>query len=74
MTIGLASLILTVLGVYMAVGLIFGVAFIILGASKIDTASIKMPIRVRLLILPGVMLLWPLMMAKWITRKGPPIS
>lgn len=74
MTIETASLILSVLGFYFAAGILFSLGFVFFGAAKIDPAAKGMPIRVRFLILPGCMLLWPLMAVKWLRQKEPPIS
>lgn len=74
MSIELANMIVMGLGVYFAVGFLFGLAFIFLGTGKIDPAAKTMPLQARLIILPGTMLLWPLMALKWVTQKEPPLQ
>jgi len=69
-----ATLFLTGLGGYLAVGFVFAVAFVLMGAQRIDPTAAGMPIRARLTILPGSMLLWPLMAVKWMIQKEPPVQ
>lgn len=63
--------VLTILGAYLALGLIVGIAFILRGVDRVDPAMVASPKRVRILILPGVAALWPLMLAKWIRASRP---
>ncbi len=72
----LAELLVLSLGVYFGLGLLVGLVFMFGGAGRIDPAAKGkgLPFRVRLLILPGVIGLWPLMLAKLFTQKEPPIS
>ncbi|MEL7128946.1 MAG: hypothetical protein AAGK23_05315 [Pseudomonadota bacterium] len=74
MSLETASWIMTGLGLYLGIGLLFGLPFVSFGASKIDPAAKDMPLQARLIILPGTMLLWPLMAIKWASQKEPPIS
>lgn len=74
MSIETANLVLMSIGIYIGIGVLFGLAFISFGAGKIDPAAKTMPLRARLLILPGVAALWPLMLVKWFTQKEPPVS
>ena len=76
MTEALANLIVGALGLYFVLGLIVGLIFIFGGAGKIDPAAKGkgLPWRVRLLILPGIVGLWPVMLTKLFTQKEPPVS
>ena len=58
--------ILAVAGVYVGVGLLFGVAFVALGIQRIDPAARGAGWGFRLLVLPGVVALWPLLAARWL--------
>ena len=62
------------LGLYFGIGFVFACLFVSFGVSKIDPAAKGMALKVRLLILPGVMLLWPLMLIKWATQKETQIT
>ncbi len=64
------------LGVYALIGLLVGLIYMFGGAGRIDPAARGkgLPYRVRLLILPGIAGLWPLMLFKLFTQKEPPVS
>lgn len=74
MSVETASAILGLIGIYFAIGGVFGLAFITLGAKRVDPAASSITWGARLLILPGSAALWPLLLLRWITRKGPPVS
>ena len=70
----LASGLLLALGAYLAVGVGFALAFAARGAQAIDPAAVNMPASTRLLILPGAVALWPLLLVKWLRRQPPPLA
>ncbi len=61
-----AQTILVVAGVYAAAGVLFAVAFVTRGVGRLDSAAVGAGIGFRLLILPGVAALWPVMLLKWV--------
>jgi hypothetical protein len=62
---------LAALGIYLLVGLIFGVVFALAGgAGMIDPAAEEAGFGFRLLIIPGCAVFWPLLARRW--AKGPP--
>ena len=71
-----AEILVLALGIYALIGLLVGLFFMFGGAGRIDPAAKGkgLPFRVRLLILPGIAGLWPLMLIKLFTQKEPPIS
>ena len=71
-----AEILVLALGIYALIGLLVGLVFMFGGAGRIDPAAKGkgLPFRVRLLILPGIAGLWPLMLIKLFTQKEPPIS
>ena len=58
--------ILKIMGLYFAVGLLFAIAFILKGLGKVDIAASDTGIVFKLLIVPGLMVLWPFFIYKWI--------
>lgn len=60
-----AAAIITALKLYVGVGLVFGVAFVSVGLTKIDTAARNTGPGFRLTILPGVVAFWPLLLVRW---------
>ena len=63
-------LLLAMAEAYAAIGLLFAVAFLAAGISRVDPLSKDSGIGFRLIILPGVAALWPLMLKRWIQRRG----
>ena len=76
MSEGAAELFVLGLGAYAAIGAVVGLIYVLGGAGRIDPAAKGkgLPFRVRLLILPGLIGLWPIMLPKLITQKEPPVS
>ncbi len=76
MTETLANLIVSGLKLYALLGLCVGLAYLFGGAGKIDKAAVGkgMPLQARLLVFPGVVGLWPLMLKKLLMQKDPPVS
>ena len=71
-----ANLLVSGLGLYLLIGLGVGVIYLFGGAGRIDPAAkgAGLPWRVRFLVLPGIIGLWPLMATKLLTQKEPPVS
>lgn len=57
--------------VYAAAGVVFALAFILLGISRIDNGAKGAGLGFRLLILPGLIALWPLMLIRWLSGGQP---
>jgi hypothetical protein len=56
------------LGYYLAVGLLFGLVFVTVMIGRVDPAAAGSSWRFRLLVLPGVAALWPLLAMRWTAR------
>ena len=54
---------------YCLIGLIVGVAFVVKGVKKVDPVSANSGLAFRLLILPGSIALWPVLLRKWISKS-----
>ena len=74
MTLVLAETLLQLVGVYLVIGCLFGLAFVCLAVQRLDPAAARMPAGVRLLILSGAVVLWPLLAWKWLRRQTPPVA
>lgn len=68
----LASWLVTLLTVYAAVGLVFAVAFVTKGVGKIDEGAEDGTRGFRVLIFPGAVALWPLLLGRWRRGGGEP--
>ena len=62
-----AAVILALAGLYTVAGIVFAVAFVIRGASRIDPATRGAGVLVRAMWLPGAAALWPVLVKKWIS-------
>jgi hypothetical protein len=74
MSVETAQAIVSGLAGYLVIGLAFALAFVTRGVAAIDPAARSMPRLARLLIMPGAVALWPLMLWKWLKQKAPPES
>lgn len=68
----IAGSLVAALGVYVALGLPFAVAFVLRGAARIDPQAKGGSWGFRLAILPGVVALWPLLARRWARGEPPP--
>lgn len=64
-----ADMLVSVFYAYLIVGFLFGLWFIFRGVQKIDDGMEEAKIGLRLLLLPGSVLLWPLMAKKFSKKK-----
>ena len=61
----IAEIFLITLGIYLACGLLFAVPFALFGVKKIDPHAAQGSWGFRLLILPGTLAFWPLLLRRW---------
>jgi len=66
MTVELAQAVLDVVGAYFALGVAFAVVFLSFGLRRLDPIAASGPLRVKLLIAPGIVALWPVMLSMWL--------
>jgi hypothetical protein len=63
--------VLNVVALYAAAGAVFAVAFLAVGITRIDNGAKDAGLMFRLLILPGLIALWPLMLIRWLSGGQP---
>ena len=61
-----AEVIVLIALAYVLCGLAVGVPFVLRGVDRVDASAQGASLGFRLLILPGTVALWPLMVTKWI--------
>ena len=61
-----AAVLLSLSGIYLLFGLAFALPFALVGAGKIDPHAAHGTWGFRLLIMPGTILLWPLLAWRWL--------
>lgn len=75
MSVSLAELVVGLAGVYLAGGALFAVPFAARGVARIDPLATGSTIGFRVLIVPGTMLFWPLLLLRWAAGSvAPPIE
>lgn len=63
----MAQLILMLIAGYAAAGALFALAFVVVGAARLDHAAKGAPWSFRVLICPGAAALWPFLLRKWLS-------
>ena len=63
------NIFLSFLGIYFAIGFLFGIFFIIKGAPKIDPIMLNTKKKVRILLFPGIVTTWPFLIGKLFQSK-----
>ena len=69
-----AQFIVTACELYALAGLAFAVIFLTFAVSRMDPGVAAAPKTLRLLLLPGVVALWPLFASRWIRGAKPPVE
>ena len=57
---------------YVALGILFAIPFLVRGIYRVDSQAHGATSGFRLIILPGVIALWPLLAARWVRGEGDP--
>ena len=68
----IATVFLIALGTYLACGLVFAIPFVLVGVKQIDPHALHGSWGFRLLIFPGAMALWPLLLRRWMSGVHEP--
>ncbi len=65
----LATMFSAGLVIYVAAGLVAGVAFVAFGVTSVQSAPVT--VGTRILLLPGATALWPLVLYRWLRSRNP---
>jgi hypothetical protein len=65
-----ADMVVSAAGAYVAAGVLFAVAFVTRGVSRMDHVARQGTPGFRLIILPGTVALWPLLAARWLRSRS----
>ena len=75
MSVSLAELLVGLAGIYLTGGALFAVPFAVRGVAKIDPLAAESTPGFRMLIVPGTILFWPLLLLRWAAGSmAPPIE
>lgn len=69
-----AQMIVWVATAYLGLGLLFGIAFVMAGAGRLDPHAKAGTWGFRILILPGSSLLWPILLPRWLSGGHQPLE
>ncbi len=72
--IELATWIVRLAGLYLALGVLFSIPFVARGVNRIDPVAAGGSWGFRVIIVPGVIALWPLLLVRWLRGAGPPVE
>lgn len=72
--IEIAPWLVRVLGVYAALGVVFAIPFLARGIERLDPGVHGSSWGFRLIVLPGVVAFWPLLVRRWLAGAGLPIE
>ncbi len=64
----------TLARLYGALGLAFAVAFVLLGIQRVDPSARGASWGFRVAVIPGVVLLWPLLALRWLRGRQTPVE
>ena len=68
----IAAVLLIILAGYLACGLVFAIPFVLVGVKRIDPHAAHGSWGFRLLIIPGTIALWPLLLERWMSGAHEP--
>ena len=70
MAVQIVSILLILAGLYLLIGIVFYFPFMRTGVHLIDDGVKKAPRFFKILIFPGVVALWPILLKKWNKAKA----
>ena len=68
----IAVLFVDALSLYVLLGVVFAVAFVSVGVKRIDSQAVGTGVGFRVLIFPGSVALWPLLLRRWASGNAEP--
>lgn len=72
--IGIVEIAVYLATLYLVVGVVFAIAFVLRGAASLDHNAAGAGVGFRLAILPGCIAFWPLLLARWKRGTPPPVE
>lgn len=63
------TIILIIIAVYLIAGVLFAIPFVIKGVTRIDEGAHDSGWGFRIIIIPGTVIFWPLLMKKWLNAS-----
>ena len=63
------TILLSLPGLYFLIGVLFAIVFIVKGIHVIDPSTKSSPVIFKILVFPGSIGLWPVLLLKWMRAK-----
>jgi len=68
----IASVMVVAFYAYAAIGFLFALAFVAVGVKRLDAQAVGTSLGFRLLIFPGSIAFWPILLRRWLAGKTEP--
>lgn len=66
----IVNVLLLIVAAYLVVGLVFAIPFVIKGVTKIDEGAHGSTWGFRMIIIPGTIVFWPLLLKRWLKASN----
>ena len=66
----MVEMLLIIVSVYLLVGVLFVIPFLMKGLNKVDEGAYGSTIGFKIIIIPGVIVFWPALLKKWIRKRA----
>ena len=67
---GIAATLFSALAFYLAAGMVVGILFVLFGVTRALGQPTNVTMGARILLLPGSILLWPFVLARWLHSRN----
>ena len=64
----MVEILLIIVAIYLLIGVLFVVPFLMKGLNKIDEGAHGSTIGFKIIIIPGVIVFWPVLVSKWMKK------
>jgi hypothetical protein len=64
----MVQILLIVAAIYLVLGVLFVIPFLMKGLNKIDDGAHGSTIGFKIIIIPGVIVFWPVLLSKWMKK------
>ena len=65
----MVEILLIIAAIYLALGVFFAIPFLMKGLNKIDEGAHGSTMGFKIIIIPGVIVFWPVLLSKWIKKN-----
>jgi hypothetical protein len=66
----MVEVVLIIVLIYLLLGVLFVIPFLIKGLTKVDEGAHGGTIGFKIIIIPGVIVFWPVLLSKWMKNKN----